>query len=561
MRKGVYPYDYMNCFEKFNDTELPTKELFYNKLNDTHISDDDYQHAQNIWKQFNMKTMKEYHDLYLKLDVLLLADVCENFRKVCLKNYKLDPAYYYTAPGIAWDACLKITKIKLELFSDEEKHKDMFLMIEKGIRGGVSTISTRYAKANNKYMDNYDKSKLSKYLIYLDANNLYGWGMSQNLPTHDFEYMTKKNDKIWKDIPCILEVDLEYPQELHDLHNDYPLAPEHLEINGTTKLIPNLYNKKNYIIHHETLKLYLDLGMKLTKIHRGIKFNESPWMKVYIELNTKLRSQAKNDFEKDFFKLMNNSVYGKTLENIRNHKDIRLVNNRESASRYANKPNFHHCTIFDENLIAVHMKRTKLVLNKPIYLGFSILERSKQLMYEFHYKYIKAKYGDKAKLLFTDTDSLMYEIETEDFYNDISTDVLTRFDTSNFPKDHPSGILTGMNKKIPGLFKDEAGGQIIYEFCGLRSKLYSLKMYKGKEEKKCKGIKKSVVKNEITHQDYINANFSGELQYRTMNKIRSYKHELYTETVNKIALSADDDKRIIREDKIQTYAYGHYATL
>ena len=319
---------------------------------------------------YNMKTMKEYHDLYLKLDVLLLSDIWQNFRQVCLTNYKLDPAYYYTAPGIAWDACLKITKIKLELFSDEEQHKDMFLMIEKGIRGGVSTISTRYAKANNKYMDNYDETKPSKYLIYLDANNLYGWGMSQNLPTHDFEYMIEDELKLWRNIPCILEVDLEYPQELHDLHNDYPLAPEHLEINGTTKLIPNLYNKKNYIIHHETLKLYLSLGMKLTKIHRGIKFKESPWLKVYIDLNTKLRSCAKNDFEKDFFKLMNNSVYGKTLENIRNHKDIRLINNRELANRYASKPNFQHCTIFDESLIAIHMKRTKLVLDKPIYLGF-----------------------------------------------------------------------------------------------------------------------------------------------------------------------------------------------
>ena len=353
----------------------------------------------------------------------------------------------------------------------------------------------------------------------------------------------------------------EYPQELHDQHNDYPLAPEHLEINGGKKLIPNLYNKKNYIIHHETLKLYLSLGMKLTKIHIGIKFKESAWLKVYIDLNTKLRSRAKNDFEKDFFKLMNNSVYGKTLENIRNHKDIRLVNNRKSASMYANKPNFHHCTIFDESLISIHMKRTKLVLDKPIYLGFSILERSKQLMYEFHYNYIKTKYGDKARLLFTDTDSLMYEIETEDFYKDINDDVLTRFDTSNFPKDHPSGILTGANKKVPGLFKDEAGGEIIDEFCGLRAKLYSLKMYKGKEEKKCKGIKRSVVKNEITHQDYIDTLFSGKPLLRTMNKIRSYKHELYTETVNKIALSADDDKRIIREDKIRTYAYGHYETL
>ncbi|XP_072047131.1 uncharacterized protein [Amphiura filiformis] len=285
-RKGVYPYDHVNSLEKLQETSLPPKDTFYSKLNEEHISDEDYEHAQKVWDTFGMKTMREYHDLYLKSDVLLLADVFESFRKVCLTNYQLDPCWYYTAPGLSYDAMLKKTGIKLDLLTDI----DMALMIEKGIRGGISMISTRYSEANNKYMgSDYDPSKPSKYIQYLDANNLYGWAMSQPLPTGDFEWMTPKQLDSWDEIPCILEVDLEYPKKLHDLHNDYPLAPERVTVNRVEKLIPNLGDKEKYVIHHTALKQCLDLGLKLTKIHRGIIFNESPFMKKYIDLNTELR--------------------------------------------------------------------------------------------------------------------------------------------------------------------------------------------------------------------------------------------------------------------------------
>ena len=207
------------------------------------------------------------------------------------------------------------------------------------------------------------------------------------------------------------------------LHNEYPLAPERLMVNNVEKLIPNLNDKTKYVLHYENLKLYESLGLKITKIHRGIKFEESDWLKSYIDQNTSLRATATNEFEKDFFKLMNNSVFGKTMENIRNRVDIRLVNDKAKARKLAAKPNFQHCTIFNENLVGIHMKKTKLTFNKPVYLGMCILDLSKTLMYDFHYSYIKSKYGTRAKLLFTDTDSLAYEIETEDFYKDISKDV------------------------------------------------------------------------------------------------------------------------------------------
>ncbi|XP_022796464.1 uncharacterized protein LOC111334919 [Stylophora pistillata] len=504
-----------------------------------------------------MKTMRDYHNLYNRSDVLLLADVFENFRKVCKKNYNLDPCWYYTAPGLSWEACLKTTKVKLELLSDV----NMLHMFEKGIRGGISMIPTRHSKANNKYMgEKFDPTQPSKFITYLDANNLYGWAMSKNLPTHGFKWVNEKFFRKWKKFSCVLEVDLlPIEKDLHDYFNHYPLAPENLMVNKVKKLLCTLGGKKKYVIHHETLKLYMSLGMKIGKIHRIIRFKESPWMKPYIDLNTDLRTKADNDFEKDFFKLMNNSVYGKTMENIRKRVDIRLVNSEEKAKKLVNKVNFKHCTIFSENLCAMHMRKTQITFNKPLYLGMCILDLSKNLMYDFHYNYIKAKYGDRAKLLMTDTDSLCYEIQTDDFYQDVKSDVHDLSDTSNFPKDHPSGIPTGVNKKVIGMFKDEAGGKIIEDFVGLRAKLYSYKMFDdGKEAKKCKGVKQKVVETTICFDDYKECLFGGGNQHRKMNTLRSRKHDIFMEEINKVALSANDDKRFILLNKVDTYALEHY---
>ena len=563
-QKGFFPYEYLDSKEKLKEPKLPPQKAFYSKLTSRGITEKNYKHALNVWKTFNMKSFKDYLKVYNETDVLLLADVFENFRDLCLKIYGLDPAHYYTAPGLAWDACLKLTGVKLELLSDI----NMLLMVENGIRGGISIISNRYGKANNKYMKNFNAKELSKFLIYLDANNLYGWAMSQKLPVHSFKWMPNKEienlfnnqiEQVWEKTPCILEVDLEYPEKLHDLHNDYPFCPERLECaNGVKKLIPNLGDKNNYVIHYKTLMQCLKAGLKLKKIHRGIKFIESAWLKPYIELNTKLRAQAKNDFEKDFFKLMNNSVFGKTMENIRNRVNVKLVNSEEKFKKLVAKPNFLSRKIFNENLVSVHMKKTSLTMNKPVYLGMSILDLSKTLMYDFHHGYIKPKYGSRAKLLFTDTDSFLYEIQTEDFYKDISGDVKDKFDTSNYPENHPSGIPTGINNKVLGMFKDEEAGDNMVEFVGLRSKLYSYKMEEGRENKRCKGIKKAVVEKNIRHEDYKTCLETRKEQLRKQTIIRSYEHELGCEEVNKIALSAADDKRYLLNDTHDTYSPKHY---
>ena len=559
-RKGIYPYEYMDDWNKFDETQLPAIQDFYSQLKQEHITDEDYEHAQLIWNTFKMKNLGDYHDFYLKLDVLLLADILENFRNICMKNYKLDPCWYYTAPGLSWDSLLYKTKQELELLTDH----DILLMIENGLRGGVAMIPNRYSKANNKYMKNkYNPNEKSKYLMNFDVNNLYGWAMMQYLPIGAFkwidpdEFTEESILKIEDDNNkgYIFEVDLDYPSELHDLHNDLPLAPQHMEIDKIVKLIPNLYDKQKYTLHYRNLKFYLQQGLKLKKIHRIIQFDQKQWMKPYIDLNTELRQQAKTEFEKDFFKLMNNSVFGKTMENIRKRVDIKLVSNKAKAEKFMAKPNFDKATIFSNDLAAIHMKPLELVYNKPVYVGMCILDISKIKVFDFHYNYIKNKYGEKAKLCMTDTDSLLYEIETKDVYKEINPDINKWFDTSNYTDN--TKLQSGINKKIPGKMKDENGGEIMTEFIGLRAKLYATKKYNGDESKKAKGVNKSIISKSLTFYDFKNCVLNNTKEYREMYNIRSYKHELYTVRMNKIALSADDDKRIILEDNISTYAYGH----
>ena len=281
-------------------------------------------------------------------------------------------------------------------------------------------------------------------------------------------------------------------------------------------------------------------------------------MKPYIDFNTQLRTRATNDFEKDFFKLMNNSIFGKTMENIRKHRKLKLVMSRESYLKTMMKPNFKSGVLFGENLMGCEMGKTKVVMNKPVYLGQAILDLSKIMMYEFHYDYMKQQYNnDKLQLFYMDIDLLVCLIKTEDFYSDIADDVLTRFDTSGYCPNHP--LPVGLNKKVIGLMKNELGGTIMTEFVALRPKLYSYIKLDGSEDKKCKGIKKCVIKKTLTFGDYKTCflNQTNESVYRSQLMLRSSKHEVHTIEVNKVALNLDDDKQISKKDGISTLARGH----
>ena len=567
-RKGVYPYEYMDSWERFEEKTLPSKEMFYSKLYMENISDKDYHHAQQVWNIIAPEneeiTLGDYHDVYLATDVLLLADVFETFRDTCIKHYKLDAAHFYTSPGLAWQASLKYTNIKLELLTDA----DMLLMFEKGIRGGITQAIHRYAKANNKYMgDQYDADEESSYLQYLDANNLYGWAMSQELPTHRFKWITDVKDFTTGNIGrlvkknkhgYLLEVNVDYPQELHDKHNDFPFLAEKMKIKKVEKLIPNLHNKKKYVIHIRALDQALKHGLVLKKVHRVIQFDQSAWLKAYIDLNTGLSTAATNNFEKDFFKLMNNSVFGKTMENIRNHKDMKLVTNEHKYMKNVMKPNFKDSVKFSEHLMGIEMGKTEVKMIKPVYLGHAISDLSKLVMYEFHYDYMQPKYGEKLQLCYMDTDSFIYQIKTIDYYKDIADDVETRFDTSGYSKDDARPLSIGKNKKVIGLMKDELGGKIMTEFIALRAKLYAYKTLDLREDKRCKGIKKCVVQKSITFDDDKKCLDSGKNMLKSQLLFQNKKHIIYTVNINKIALNKDDDKRIIQADQIYTLARGNY---
>ena len=272
-------------------------------------------------------------------------------------------------------------------------------------------------------------------------------------------------------------------------------------------------------------------------------------------MNTELRKLARNDFEKDLFKLMTNSVFGKTMENIRKRREIKLVTTSKKRSKLVLEPNYQTINLISEDLSTTEMKKTKVKMNKPIYLGLSILEISKILMYEFWYDYMKPKYNDNVRLCYMDADSFIMNIKTNDFYKDISDDVDNRFDTSNYEVKRPLPI--GKNKKVIGLMKDELGAEIITEFVTLRPKTYSYLTDDSKEDKKAKGTKKCVIKKMIKFDGYKKCLLNDKVILKSQQRFISTKHDVYTEDVNKIALSNDDDKRIISSNKITSYPYGY----
>ena len=331
-------------------------------------------------------------------------------------------------------------------------------------------------------MEGSDPSKESTHIMYLDANGLYGSVMQEELPVSGFKWLGEKDLETLDQFARLgykppsglgytLEVDLKYPEELQDLHNDYPLAPEKVKINGVKKLTPNLFDKKRYVLMYEALQFYMSQGLVLAKIHRGILYNTLAFMRDFVQFNMRKRQQAKSEFEKGYYKLANNAPYGNSFENVRNRCNVELVckQNEQKLKRLVAKPGFQSAPVLESSsMVQVRTGKSRVVSNKPIFVGSVILDKSKLVMYNFHYEYMLKKYSyQDCKLLLTDTDSLVYQIKTEDFYKDISKDVYEKFDTSNYPKDHPSKIPTGVNKKVLGMFKDELGGVPISELVAL----------------------------------------------------------------------------------------------
>ena len=401
----------------------------------------------------------------------------KNFQILLIKH-NLDARHSYTLPGYSWQSMLKMTKIELELIS----HSDMYLFLMDTIRGGITVCNKKFVKSDNIYTRKvHDESSnkkvskksktndLNKFVMYLDANNLYVHSMSKPLPYKNFKWSF--NIDLNNLQTGIYEVDIAIPEELHDKFKDYPLAPEIKSINEDMlsdyqkylndklnikynvkdkKLILDLLPKKNYKVYYKNLEYYIKLGLKVTKVHRILTFDEKPFLKEYIDLNTELRKQSKNDLEKDLFKLMNNAIFGKSMENVLNRSNIKLINNNpEKLSKLIKQPNFQNAYKISNRLCMVESKPIKTVFNKPIYMRACILETSKLHMYEFWYDHLKEKYNNKIQLIYTDTDSFVIEINTDDIYKDMFENK-DLYDFSEYPTDHHNYSLK--NKKVLGKF-------------------------------------------------------------------------------------------------------------
>ena len=584
--KGVFPYSYFNSLERLEETTLPSIDKFKNDLTGEECSNNDYRRAERAWTEFNCKNFKDYMLSYLELDVYLLADVFEEFRKVTLNEDGLDPVHFISLPGLTYMSAFKKTNEKIHLLQDAE----MYSMFERGIRGGVTFVN-RHKVTSQPSTPSNDKI----ILAYIDQNNLYGSALSKCLPHSEFRWADEDALTHFSDPSNILsldddgdqgylfEVDLSYPSNLHDRTCDFPLAPESGSVSHEMfspymkELYKNLYdkdstkyrpcrkllltqlNKENYIVHFSILKFYLEMGLVLTKVHRIIIFKQKRWLEPYIAYNSQRRQQARNSFEKDYYKLKNNSLFGKTMEDVRKRIQYKLVTDENKFIKLSKSPLFHDRDIITKDIVGVHMIKNKVLLDKAIFVGQAVLDHSKLEMYKLYYNTLKkCSLINKCELVGGDTDSffLALHVNNNITMNDIFQRLSRYFDSSNYPQDHP--LYSTTNKAVLGCFKDETSGCEIEEMILLKPKMYAMKLQQNNYIKRAKGISKSVVRD-IKFSDYQTTFDEMKQSHVNMTIIKSRLHSIETVTFRKRALSAWEDKRCWL-DVNHSLPHGHYGT-
>ena len=571
--KAALPYEYLDSLDRYGESELPPIEKFYTSLTDSNITLEMYERLTRIWNQFSCQSLGQLIDIYLRLDVLMLAAVFENFRETSIRDFGIDPPHYMSVPGLSFSAAIKMLKVSLEIFSD----LDMYIMIENGIRGGFTTVARRYAKANNPQIDGYDGGDQT-WLLYLDVNNLYGYAMVDTLPYGDYKWTFESLNTITStpddsDVGYILEVDLVYPDDLHDEHNDFPLAPHKMTIQPdmlsgtakeilertqhklipTSKLVSTFLPRNRYVIHYRTLKYYLSKGLHVTRVHRIISFKQSKWMKPYIEFCISKRKEATSPFESALYKLFVNSNYGKLMEDKRKRVKVDLVLNNSMAERRVRNHLCKSMKIIDDDKILFQMLPDRVVLDKPIIVGFTVLELAKLHVYKLYYDRLKAFYKSRMSLIYSDTDSLLVEVKSNSL-NDEMKSFSDIMDYSDLPKENP--LSSDHNKKRIGCLKDEMAGEVIEEVVALRPKLYAVKT-KQNVHKKAKGIQKCVLEKKLTFEDYKDSLFNTSIKKTITQRIGSEGHELFQFVQEKVSISPFEDKRYLT-DSVNSLAYGHY---
>ena len=501
-KKLAHPYEDFNSIDDYKKpVDKLEKEDFFSKLKNDYPDDEEIERIKKIIKLFNIKNGGDLTKLYCKSDVILLADVFQKFVKVSTKEYGINPLYCVSLPEFTYQCALKYTNIKLQFLQD----KDLILLIEIKIHGGISSVMG----------DRYVRSDENKNIIYIDATNLYGYSMSQFLPYDEIEMWHVHPDHYmnWleeilntpddNEIGCFLEVDLKYPDNIKVKTKNFPFCPENKKIDPdkyndymnkikpknktkSKKLICDWTDKKKYLIHYRMLKFYVRHGLIVEKVHEIISFKQSKWLESYLSFNTQKRNKAKNEFEKDFFKLLVNAAFGKFLENIRNRLELELIekDNIKKIFDQQSKLMFNGIQKSSENYDSYTFKQNQVVMDKAIYVGFSILELSKLLMYETYYDTLQPYFGqENLQSHYIDTDGMILSMKTKDIIRNLKN-LEDIFDFSNLDENHE--LFSNKNKKVIGIFKNECPRNIwIDEFVCLRSKAYSFKR-KDKDEKKIK---------------------------------------------------------------------------
>lgn len=582
-RKGVFPYGLVDSMRVLEETtSLPPKEAFYDTLREKDIEQGDYDHAKRVWDLLKCKNLREYMEHYLATDITFLADVMENYRNFFYTKFELDPSHYLSLPGLSYDCMLRFTKSEIELISDMETYS----FVKRSLRGGVSMIPHRWAKANNPLLgETYDPSEPTTYLMYLDCNSLYSSIMTKSLPYRNLRWVNKTKEWVRKKVNTyqpsdergyLIECDLAYPASIHDITKDLPLAPEHLKItrsmlspfcerlskrlnikmDSAHKLVSTQLDKERYVCHIENLQFYLRQGMRLKRVHRILRFDQKPFLKPYIELCIKERRSASSPDEKSLWKLACNAIFGKTITNVEKRHNVKIHTSAAKVLQSVSSPLFKHADVITKNVVQTTSYKKRNLINTPFLIGTSILELSKLHLMKLHYEHFLPKYGIyRLKLCMTDTDSLLYLIRTEDVYSDLRETKTVDF--SNYPPDNP--FFDDSREGELFLLKDEAAGVPIKSFVGLRAKSYSIRYLDDSNKVTGKGIPKHKL-SQITHDDLERTLRETIPLSVTSEYLRSFKHEVFTITQEKTALSAYDNKRFVNEDGISTLPIGHADT-
>ena len=575
-RKGVFPYSYFNSPARLQDSCLPPIQQFKDDLTGAECTPEEYAHAQRAWSELGCRTFREYLVRYLHLDIYLLTDVFEKFRQVTLQEDGLDPVHFISLPGLSYMACFKKSGDTIDLLQDI----DMVRLFERGIRGGLTFVNKHRVEAHIPELDNNQDGNV--HLAYIDENNLYGSSLCRPLPHSEFSWVAdselenfSKSEEILKledeaDYGYIFEVDLEYPRELHASTADFPLAPESDFVEEDMfspfmknfyddlctargcdkrykpyrKLLLSQYDKQYYVCHYSILKFYLLMGMRVVRVRSAIRFRQKRFVEPYIKYNSEKRALARNAFEKDYYKLKNNSFFGKTMEDVRNRIDYRLLTKWERLERLSSSPLFVDVDIFSESVVGVHMFKSKVVLDKPVYIGQAVLDYSKLEMYTLYYKILHScPLIRQPDLVGGDTDSFFLALHTDQnvSLSDIFQYLTQYFDSSNYPQDHP--LYSTVNKAKLGCFKDESAGKVIEEMILLRPKMYSMKYLNSEAAiKRAKGISRHLVAS-TSHATYRETFLAQNETSYQMTILRSQLHTVETVTFRKRGLSAWEDKR------------------